>query len=175
MARELLFVTLPDGGLKEGFAYALYLARVLAKDIHVLVVQKTRKVSEYFEDLMTAITFAEAGEHDAARGFALGGYNRGEGKSELKLIVDEFKSGDVNVNVETTDKDMVSAVKDCLKNGSRVDMVILSPNITANGLVSPSKLHRLVRSASRPIVTMARNQHLSKEKSNTREIRTRRD
>ena len=67
MARELLFVTLPDGGLKEGFAYTLYLAKVLAKDIHVLVVQKTRKVSEYFEDLMTAVTFAEAGEHEIGR------------------------------------------------------------------------------------------------------------
>jgi hypothetical protein len=166
MARELLFVTLPDGGLKEGFAYTLYLAKVLAKDIHVLVVQNTRKISEYFEDLMAAVTFAEAGEHNTARRFALGEERRRKGGSEPGFIIDEFKSGNVTVNVETTGKDMVSAVKDCLKNGSRVDMVVLSPNITANGLVSSSKLHRLVRSSSRPIVTMARNQHLYQGKSN---------
>lgn len=158
MARELLFVTLPDGGFTEGFAYVLDLAKMLSKDIHVLVVQKTRKVSEYFDDLMSAITFAEAGEHETARKFARGGDGGKKGNGELKAIVDELKSADVSVNVETTDRDVVSAVKDCLKGGSRVDMVILSPNLTGDSVVSPSELHRLVRTASRPIVTMARNQ-----------------
>jgi hypothetical protein len=157
MARELLFVTLPDGGFSEGFSYVLDLAKVLSKDIHVLVVQKTRKVSEYFEDLMTAITFAEAGEHEAARRFARGGDPGGNGNGDLKAIFHEIKGAEVSVNVETTDRDVVSAVKDCLKNGSRVDMVILSPNLTGDSVVSPSELHRLVRTASRPIVTMARN------------------
>jgi hypothetical protein len=157
MAREILFVTLPDRGFTEGFSYVLDLAKMLSKDIHVLVVRNTRKISKYFEDLMTAITFAEAGDYGAARRFAQGKDVREEGNGRVKAIVEELKDAHVNVNVETTQGDVVSAVKDCLKNGSRVDMVILSPDLTGNSIISPSELHRLVRTASRPIVTMARN------------------
>lgn len=157
MAREILFVTLPDKGFTEGFSYVLDLAKILSKDIHVLVVRKTQKVSEYFENIMAAINFAKAGGHDTARRSARGKDILQKGNDQVKAIVEELKEADVSVNVETTQGDVVSAVKDCLKNGSRVDMVILSPDLTGNGIISPSELHRLVRTASRPIVTMARN------------------
>lgn len=157
MAREILFVTLPDKGFTEGFSYVLDLAKILSKDIHVLVVRKTQKISEYFENIMAAITSAQAGKQDTTRRSACGKDILERGDSQVKAIVKELKDAHVSVNVETTQGDVVSAVKDCLKNDSRVDMVILSPDLTGNGVISPSELHRLVRTASRPIVTMARN------------------
>lgn len=157
MAREILFVTLPDKGFTEGFSYVLDLAKILSKDIHVLVVRKTQKISEYFESIMTAITSAQAGKQDTTRRSARGKDIPEKGNGQVKAIVKELKDAHVSVNVETTQGDVVSAVKDCLKNDTRVDMVILSPDLTGNSVISPSELHRLVRTASRPIVTMARN------------------
>jgi len=52
--------------------------------------------------------------------------------------------------------DAMSAIKDFLKEKNTVDMVLLSPSITDNGNITSSDLQKLVRTASRPIVTMAR-------------------
>ena len=51
---------------------------------------------------------------------------------------------------------MMRRVGVCEERGSGIDKVVLSPVMTESGIVTSKDLNRLVRTASRPIVTMTR-------------------
>jgi endonuclease V-like protein UPF0215 family len=73
-------------------------------------------------------------------------------------MVEQCRSMGIEAGMTTTHGDLVPAISSALRNSRAVDMVILSPSITRDGNVSAKELQRLVRTASRPVVTIARNQ-----------------
>jgi hypothetical protein len=68
-----LFVTYRDENIEEGVSYAVELAKAMYEDITLLLVQKKSNLMEKLENLMTAVSFAEADEHDTARQIMAGG------------------------------------------------------------------------------------------------------
>ena len=122
--------------------------------ITILIVSKKRLLDK-FNDLMVAVAFAEADDHKTAREMLCEGNNAPQNAVEHGLK--KFKDAGVSIKVLTSAKDAVPAVTDLLKQKNNVDMVLLSPGITRNGEVTTKELQRLVRTASRPIVTMAKN------------------
>jgi hypothetical protein len=153
MKRNLLFVTYQDGELDEGLNYALDLAKMTDKGMAVLLVNK-RKLSEKLENIMTAVTFAEANEPETARQFLP---ESREKKEDLPRIIEEkCKTSGIVAAVHTAFQDAATSLKDYLKQNSSIDMVLLSPNIIEDGNISSRELKKLVRTASRPIVTMAK-------------------
>ena len=52
--------------------------------------------------------------------------------------------------------DTISAIKNILRQNTRIDMVLLSPSVTNDGNVNSKVLNKLVKTASRPVVTMAK-------------------
>ncbi len=156
--RQLLFVTYEDENLEEGLSYAIELAKAMFEDISLLLVKKQSNIMEKLENLMTAVTFAEADEHETARQVMAGGSETtpgGREKAEAGLV-DRCRKEGLQVNVDKTDLDPVSGIRLYLKNHAGIDKVVLSPSVTGNGSVSARDLNRLVRTASRPIVTMTR-------------------
>src|SRR5512134_806228 len=65
--RQLLFVTYRDENIEEGGMYAIELAKAMYEDITLLLVQKKSNFMEKLGEMMTAVSFAEADEHDTAR------------------------------------------------------------------------------------------------------------
>ncbi|MGW8273330.1 MAG: hypothetical protein ACWGN7_08080, partial [Thermodesulfovibrionales bacterium] len=65
MRERLLFATRGGDDCENGFAYVLELSKTLKAGISVLLIYP-RKMSERFDDVMSAVTFAEAGDHDTA-------------------------------------------------------------------------------------------------------------
>jgi hypothetical protein len=104
---------------------------------------------------MTTVTFAEAGEHETAREILSEKIDNGYEK-KLNLLMEQCQNAGIITRVYTVALDAVSAIKDFLKEKNTVDMVLLSPSITDNENIKSSDLQKLVRTASRPIVTMAR-------------------
>jgi hypothetical protein len=155
--RQLLFVTYRDENLEEGVSYAIELAKAMYEDITLLLVRKKNNLMDKFENLMTAVTFAEAGEHDTAREMMAGSPQAAERAKKLLARVKEkcAKEG-IAVTVEDSDQDAVSGIRLFLKNHTGIDKVVLSPLITEAGNVTSKDLNRLVRTSSRPIVTMTR-------------------
>jgi hypothetical protein len=155
--RRLLFVTYRDENLEEGISYAIELAKAMYEDITLLLVQKRSNFMDRFETLMTAVTFGEAGEHDAARLTMAGSPDSADRAKKLLANVAAkcWKEG-INVQVQDTDKDAVSGIRSYLREHTGIDKVVLSPRITETGNVTAKDLNRLVRTASRPIVTMTR-------------------
>ncbi len=156
--RQLLFVTYRDENLEEGVSYAVELAKAMYEDITLLLVQKKSNLMEKLENLMTAVSFAEADEHDAARQIMTGGSQAGGERYERKLssIVEKCMKEGIQVKVHTSDMDAVSGIRTFLKEHAGIDKVVLSPVLTEAGNVTAKDLNRLVRTASRPIVTMTR-------------------
>jgi hypothetical protein len=116
--RQLLFVTYRDENLEEGVSYAIELAKAMYEDITLLLVRKKSNLMDKLGNLMTAVSFAEADDHETAREIMTG------------------ESGDAEDRYE---KMLASLVA-----------------VTGSDNVSARDLNRLVRTASRPIVTMTR-------------------
>ncbi len=156
--RQLLFVTYRDENLEEGVSYAIELAKAMYEDITLLLVQKKSNLMDKLGNLMTAVSFAEADEPETAREIMAGGRAEAEGNYEKVLagLVEKCRKEGIQVSVQNTELDAVSGIRTFLKNHAGVDKVVLSPAVTGSDNVSAKDLNRLVRTASRPIVTMTR-------------------
>ncbi len=155
MKKNLLFVTYHDEECDEGLSYAIDLAKIMDEGITILMVYKNRLMKK-FDDLMTAITFAEAGEDEIAKRIMLDSEKKSVRNEKLNFLIEKCRTSGIDVNVQTESKDIVSAVKDLLGKKTAIDMVLLSPCVTDNGNVTAKELQKLVKTASRPIVTMAK-------------------
>jgi hypothetical protein len=71
-------------------------------------------------------------------------------------LLKKFTQKDVNVDVCTEKADVLSAIKTFFRQKITVDMVLLSPSVTDNANMKTRELNRLVKTISRPIVTMAK-------------------
>jgi hypothetical protein len=150
--KQLLFVAYYDENFGEVLPYALNLAKMLNEGITILLIYK-RKITERFEKLMTAITFAEAGEEKTARQLMKEKIVKDE---KIVSLLNKFTQKDVNVDVCTEKADVLSAIKTFFRQKITVDMVLLSPCVTDNANMKTRELKRLVKTISRPIVTMAK-------------------
>lgn len=156
--RQLLFVTYRDENLDEGVSYAIELAKAMYEDITILFVQKQSGLMATFENLMAAVTFAEAGEHDTARQIMAESSRGGQEvyEKELDAVVRRCLSEGIQADIHSTTLDAISGIRKFIKEHTGIDKVVLSPAITEAGNVTAKDLSRLVRTASRPIVTMTR-------------------
>jgi len=74
----------------------------------------------------------------------------------LTGLVEKCRGEGIRVSIQNTDRDAVSGIRSFLKDHAGIDKVVLSPAVTGSDSVSSKDLNRLVRTASRPIVTMTR-------------------
>jgi hypothetical protein len=152
MKRNLLFVSYRDSDFGHDLSYALDLAKMTGKGVAILLVSRKR-LADKFEEIMTAATFAEAGEHDTA----LEPLQSSEAEDGLKSRLEKkCRESGMAASVYSALHDAVSSLRDFLKQNKTIDMVLLSPSITENGELSSKVLKRLLKTASRPIVTMTR-------------------
>ena len=160
--RLLLFVTYHDENFDEGLSYAVELAKTMNDGIEILLIYK-RKVFEKFEDMMTAVTFAEADMHKTAKEMISDDYREKNEDYEkrIDLLKEKCRKSGITVSVSTAATDTVSAIKNILRQNIRIDMVLLSPSITNDGNVTSKVLNKLVKTASRPVVTMAKNANIA--------------
>lgn len=160
--KQLLFVTHHDENFEEGLSYALDLAKTMNDSIEVLMVYK-RKAVEKFEDMMTAVTFAETGDHKTAREMISEDFSKRNEDYDRKigLMEEKCRKAGVAVAFSAAAMDVVSAIKNLLRQNSRIDMVLLSPSITKDDHITSKMLNKLVKTASRPIVTMAKQAHVA--------------
>lgn len=155
--RNLLFVTYPNGRFDEGLSYAIDLAKTLDKDLMVLVVREKKDIVEKFNDIMVAAAFAEAGEHDTARAMASGDGKGMMAKEKIQSLMAKCAEAGVSASVHTSQIEAVPAVRERLKAEKDIDMVLLGPAVTEDGHVSPRDLNTLVKTATRPVVTITRH------------------
>lgn len=157
--RQLLFVTYNDENMDEGLSYAIELAKAMNEDIVLLLARPRDSITKKFDDLMVGVAFAEAGERETAceiisdKAADASGYS---GKIS-ELVVMASKSGvHLNVELSVKEKDIVGGIRAFLRTHADIDKVVLSPAVTESEVLTTKELSRLVRSASRPIVTMTR-------------------
>lgn len=156
--RQLLFVTYRDENLEEGISYAIELAKAMYEDITLLFVQKQSSLMDKLGNIMTAVSFAEAGEHDTARLIMTESDQVAKGiyEKEVNTVVKNCIQQGIHASVHASNLDAISGIRKFLKEHAGIDKVVLSPAITEAGNVTSKDLNRLVRTASRPIVTMTR-------------------
>jgi len=152
--RQLLFVTYRDEKLDEGIPYAIELAKAMSEEIVLLLVNKKDRLTKKFEDLMTGVAFAEAGEHETAKQ-AVAPVPADRSGMVSDLAVKASREG-LHLAVQSVDRDVIAGIRAFVKEHAGIDKVVLSPSITENEALTTRDLSRLVRTASRPLVTMTK-------------------
>lgn len=155
MKRNILFVTDRSDDTDGGLSYALDLARMMDKGIAVLLLHKEHFMNR-FEALMTAATFAEAGEHETARTVLVDAAAPASSAERGRSIEETCAGSGLQADISRGSGDVVSAVGSYLKTNRNVEMVLLSPSITEGGVARDLK--RLLSTISRPVVTLARHE-----------------
>ena len=130
MKRKLLFVTSRDGDFDQDLSYALDLAKMTDRGMAILLVKK-KDLSDRFEKLMTAVTFAEAGEHDTAVEIM----SQRDSKDEVTLMLEErcLASG-MATAVYSAMRDATLSLKEFLKNNPDIHaafQMILGMDLTS--------------------------------------------
>ncbi|MFA6001427.1 MAG: hypothetical protein WC828_04850 [Thermoleophilia bacterium] len=153
--QEILYVAYRDESLDEGISYAMYLANMLGETLRVVLLSPGG-IGRKFNDLMSAVTFAEANEPDTAREIMSkddDGHRAATIQSYLmRKCEDAGIEASVHIGLEAT----VKVVMNFLRQ-KKVDMVILSPSVTD----SRSLLNKLIKFSPRPVITMARGANLT--------------
>ena len=110
MKKQILFVTSLDEDSDEGLSYAIDLTKTMDKDIAILLVHKKNWLNK-FEDLMSAITFAEVNEHETAREILEGNNHKAYSLDEkIRSLSERCKSAGLDSVIQTVTADAVSAV-----------------------------------------------------------------
>ena len=154
MKRMLLFVAYINDDFTAGLTYAAELAKLMEKGIAMLVIDNSTLMDK-FEKIMSAVTFAESNEHDTALEM-LSGENGPELEKKIEGSRKICNELGIPFSIHRSRQNMLKAIKEFMNEQNGVDMVLLGPSITENGNVTSSELNRLVRTASRPVVTMTR-------------------
>lgn len=151
--QEILYIAYKNESLEEGIDYAIYLSHLLGESLRVVLLSPDG-LGKRFNDLMTAVTFAEANEPGMAREFLLGSASGGNGKRAAAIqsfLVEKCRNQGIAATVHIGLEAKATVILNFLKQ-KKVDLVLLSPAVTNNGHI----LKRLVKFSPRPVVTMAR-------------------
>lgn len=154
MKRLVLFVAYVTDDFDAGLTYAAELARLMGKDMVMLVIDNSSRMDR-FEKLMTDITFAESNEyHKAEEVIAVDDGDELEGK--IKWFREKCSEIGIEFSIHKSQQNMMKAINEFMVLKKGIDMVLLGPSVTEDGNLTSSELNKLVRTASRPVVTMTR-------------------
>jgi len=156
MRERLLFVTKGGDDCDSGFSYALELAKTLKAGISVLMVFP-KKMMEAYEDMMAAVAFAEAGEHETSRDLieeqnrTVREAARLRAESFLACCTEESVPCSWSVAVGET----VASISEKLKKSPAIEMVLVGPSLVQDkkGL----DLKKLLKEVTKPVVTLSRH------------------
>jgi hypothetical protein len=157
--KELVFVTFCDENIvKEGLSYAIDLAKIMGEDLSILLVQKKKDFMKKFETLLTAISFAEADEHETAlQVMAVDEKSPKGDRAKLARLVRMCKQEGIQLHIHSTDLDAIAGINAFLKGHSGIDKILLGPSIVEAENIKAKDLTRLARTVLRPVVTMTRH------------------
>lgn len=147
--QEILYVAYRDEPLDNGISYATYLANLLGETLRVVLLSRNG-VGKRFNDLMAAVTFAEANEHETAREF-LAGNDGKDATSIQKYLIEKCNDEGVEATVHIGLEATVAVILNFVRS-KKIDMVLLSPAVTDSRTI----MNKLVKISPRPVITMAR-------------------
>lgn len=156
MGKKLLYVTYLTEGFERGFSYCAELAKTMGKDIAVLIVAEKEALSEKIENIFTAVTFLEAGEHEFACEEASEPpvYDYTE---EINFLSKKCSDFGISLSIFRSTLDIIPAIKRFVQHETGIDLILMGTTVTFRGSITSKELKRLVRTASRPVVTIEKD------------------
>ncbi len=154
MKAKIVFVTKGGEDCDEGFSYVLELAKSINSGITVLVVYPKNMMST-FEDVMAAAAFAEAGDFKTVKTL-MDNQERLLREAERKKLADmseRSRIASIALTHTVAEGDPLTVIRDFLQDSPGIDMVLLSPALSAN---RKADIRKLIKNISKPIVHISR-------------------
>jgi hypothetical protein len=156
MAKEkLLFVTKGGEDCDQGFTYIFELAKTLNAGVAMLMVYD-RKMKESYEDVMSAVVFAEAGDVETVRELMQSQEKSIKKNAEKKIaeMNEKCRENSVPFTYQIVEGDAITAIKNFVKVRPEIDMVLLSPNLSVRK--QGINLKKLIKNITKPVVTISK-------------------
>ena len=155
MKEKILFVTKGGEDSEAGFAYVLELAKSVKSGIAVLVIYP-RHMLTTFDDVMTAAAYAEAGDFNTVRTLMdeQAEQLRELEKKHLRHMEESCRTAGIDMVHRVAEGDTTAGVREYLKGNPGIDMVLLSPSLSAQRKTLDIK--KLMKNISKPIVNISR-------------------
>jgi len=144
--KSLLFVTYQNRQSEEGLTYAIGLAKTLGKGLSILMVRENEGQAEGFSDAAADAVPSTAGEGNPDREIA----------GRVEYLEEKCTSSGVKADVKMSELDAATAIKGSLSGDDGIEMILLGPNVTESENFTARRLARLIKTATMPIVTIAR-------------------
>ncbi|MHB1390393.1 MAG: hypothetical protein ACYCXF_04040 [Thermoleophilia bacterium] len=154
--QEILYVAYQDEPYEEGISYAMYLASMLGESLRVVLLSSSG-IGRKFNNLMSAVAFAESNEPDVAREIMAGDGDTQNAAAIQNQLMHRFEARGIEANVHIGFEATLKVIMNFLRQ-KRVDLVLLSPTVTT----SRSLLNKLIKLSPRPVITMARGAAVGK-------------
>jgi hypothetical protein len=155
MKDRVLFVTKGGESCEEGFSYVTELALTLNAGIDVLFIFPEQS-NRTFDDIMVMAAFAEAGDFKTVKKQMEEEQRRSkeEADTRIRSFIERARRTVSDLVYEISFSDISSAIKSHLKNRPYIDMVLLSPSLSANK--KSIDLKKLIENISKPIVYISK-------------------
>lgn len=153
MGKKLLYVTYLTEGFEKGFSYCTELARTMGKDISVLIVVDRMAFSEKFENIMTAVTFSQANEHEFATE-VISEPPEYDYADEINYLSEKCSGSGISLSIYRSTLNIIPAIKRFVQHEKGIDLILMGTTVTYKGGITTKELKRLVRIAARPVVTI---------------------
>ncbi len=154
MRKKLLFITKGGEDSDNGLNYVIELARTLKAGVAVMLVFP-KQFGEIYENIMAAITFAEAGEHKTS--LAMMEYQdesiRKEAEDQAMSIMKRCAAESIPISCHVTHDDPISAIRTFVKGRPSIEMVLISPNLSQKR--KDLNLRKLLKQITKPVVTIS--------------------
>jgi len=153
MKEKLLFVTKGGEDCDKGFSYVLELAKSLNAGIELLMIYG-KGVLDKYEDVMAAVAFAEAGDHETVRELmnAQGKKIKDTAEKKINELTEKCRDANIDFSSEVKTGEAIEVVKDFIKNKPCIDMILLSPNLSGDKKLLD--VRKILKNITKPIVTM---------------------
>lgn len=152
MKQGILFVTRGCDQCDLGFSYVTEFAKTLNKEIEVLIMQPAGRRTS-LESIFAAVAFAEEGDLKSMKEIL---------QDEKALCIETLEeqirtlhaNSDADLIFHAAEGDVASAVKALLKDSPYIDMVMISPVLSAKS--SSLNIRKLLRTIPKPVVHISR-------------------
>ncbi len=153
MRRQIMFVTYLTDGFQKAFAYGTELATMMKKDIAILIISRGKNTTGTDENCMTEVAFTGSGENEITREF-IPDNEKQDFTEEINYLWERCSETDIKLSIHRSALDIVTAINSFVRQERGIDIILIGSTITGNGTITAKELKRLVRTVSRPVVTI---------------------
>lgn len=157
MRAKLLFMTMISAQAEEGLDYVLQIAKTMHTGVSIILISK-KSLASIYENIMSSITFAEEGEKETALQMMAEPSDEARelGRESMATLKAKCEQALIESSIKVMTGNPLSIIESYVKENRNIEMVLLSPALSAGKDIKKILRQQLLGKIDRPVVTIRR-------------------